>query len=61
MAIVCRKFFTFQSKNYFPGNEIPGELMNSYQRETFSRVGYITEVPDKPKRSRKPVLVTAEG
>jgi hypothetical protein len=43
MPTVARKSFVFNEKQYSPGDLVPVDLLDKYQKETFFRAGFITE------------------
>ena len=55
MPTVARKAFTYQTKQYQPGDVIPEGLLDKYQKETFLRTGMIVRraEPAKPVVRRK--------
>jgi len=56
--IVSRKPLTFKGKVYEVGDRLPHNLLDSYQRETFLRVGIIVE---KTPTEVKPVAKVKIG
>lgn len=58
--IVARKKFTFNGRQYLPGDTVKKGTLDKYQEETFLRTSLVVEQPDPPKRTRKAAVVELE-